>query len=65
VTDLIKRVVEGRTIVMVEHNLNVVSTLADQITVLNRGEILAEGNYDEVSKNPEVMEAYMGTTDAA
>lgn len=65
VTDLIKRVVQGRTIVMVEHNLNVVSTLADQITVLNRGEILAEGNYDEVSKNPEVMEAYMGTTDAA
>ncbi|MBQ0748002.1 MAG: ABC transporter ATP-binding protein [Marinobacter sp.] len=65
VTDLIKRVVEGRTIVMVEHNLNVVSTLADQITVLSRGEILAEGNYDEVSNNPEVMEAYMGTTDAA
>lgn len=65
VTDLIKRVVEGRTIVMVEHNLNVVSTLADQITVLNRGEILAEGNYDEVSNNPDVMEAYMGTTDAA
>lgn len=65
VTDLIKRVVEGRTIVMVEHNLSVVSTLADQITVLNRGEILAEGNYDEVSNNPQVMEAYMGTTDAA
>ncbi len=65
VTDLIKRVVEGRTIVMVEHNLSVVSTLADQITVLNRGEILAEGNYDEVSSNPDVMEAYMGTTDAA
>jgi len=65
VTDLIKRVVEGRTIVMVEHNLNVVSTLADQITVLSRGEILAEGNYEEVSNNPEVMEAYMGMTDAA
>lgn len=65
VTDLIRRVVEGRTIVMVEHNLEVVSTLADRITVLNRGEILAEGNYEEVSKNPEVMEAYMGTSDAA
>lgn len=65
VTDLIKRVVKGRTIVMVEHNLDVVSTLADRITVLNRGEILAEGNYDEVSTNPDVMEAYMGTTDAA
>jgi branched-chain amino acid transport system ATP-binding protein len=65
VTDLIKRVVEGRTIVMVEHNLNVVATLADTITVLNRGEVLAEGDYDTVSTNPSVMEAYMGTTDAA
>lgn len=63
VTDLIKKVLEGRTIVMVEHNLNVVSTLADTITVLNRGEVLAEGNYETVSKNPAVMEAYMGTTD--
>lgn len=64
VTDLIGRVVKGRTIVMVEHNLNVVSSLADRITVLNRGEILAEGDYDEVSNNPQVMEAYMGTTHA-
>ncbi|WP_203143061.1 ABC transporter ATP-binding protein [Marinobacter mangrovi] len=64
VTDLIGRVVKGRTIIMVEHNLNVVSTLADRITVLNRGEILAEGPYDEVSRNPEVMEAYMGASDA-
>ena len=60
VTDLIRKVSEGRTIVMVEHNLGVVSTLADTITVLNRGEVLAEGTYEEVSKNPEVMEAYMG-----
>lgn len=65
VTDLIGRVVEGRTIVMVEHNLSVVSTLADTITVLSRGEILAEGDYASVSRNPAVMEAYMGTTDAA
>jgi len=65
VTDLIRQVVEGRTIVMVEHNLNVVSTLADRITVLSRGEILAEGDYATVSTNPAVMEAYMGTTDAA
>lgn len=63
VTELIRKVLEGRTIVMVEHNLNVVSTLADTITVLNRGEILAEGPYESVSKNPAVMEAYMGTTD--
>lgn len=65
VTDLIREVVQDRTIVMVEHNLNVVSTLADRITVLNRGQILAEGDYDAVSTNPAVMEAYMGTTDAA
>lgn len=65
VTDLIGRVVKGRTIVMVEHNLSVVSTLADTITVLNRGEVLAEGDYESVSANPAVMEAYMGTTDAA
>ncbi len=64
VTELIGKVVKGRTIVMVEHNLNVVSSLADTITVLNRGEVLAEGNYDAVSQNPAVMEAYMGTTDA-
>ncbi|WP_166266974.1 ABC transporter ATP-binding protein [Marinobacter caseinilyticus] len=64
VTELIKRVVEGRTIVMVEHNLSVVSSLADTITVLNRGEILAEGDYDAVSNDPAVMEAYMGTSDA-
>lgn len=60
VTDLIKTVSAGRTIVMVEHNLGVVSKLADTITVLNRGEVLAEGPYETVSKNPAVMEAYMG-----
>ncbi|MAY62728.1 MAG: ABC transporter ATP-binding protein [Rhizobiales bacterium] len=60
VSDLIKSVSAGRTIIMVEHNLGVVAKLADRITVLNRGEVLAEGVYDEVSKNPAVMEAYMG-----
>ncbi|WP_166256677.1 ABC transporter ATP-binding protein [Marinobacter salicampi] len=64
VTELIKRVVEGRTIIMVEHNLSVVASVADTITVLNRGEILAEGDYQTVSNNPLVMEAYMGTVDA-
>ncbi len=63
VTDLIKQVAADRTVLMVEHNLKVVATLADTITVLNRGEILAEGPYEEVSRNPAVMEAYMGTTD--
>ena len=63
VTELIKRVSAGRTILMVEHNMSVVSTIADTITVLQRGAVLAEGPYAEVSKNPQVMEAYMGTTD--
>ena len=60
VADLSKRVSVGRTIIMVEHNLGVVSKLADAITVLSRGEVLAEGTYEQVSKNPAVMEAYMG-----
>ena len=49
---------------MVEHNLDVVAYLSDTITVLQRGSILAEGSYDEVSNNPEVRNAYMGTGDA-
>jgi branched-chain amino acid transport system ATP-binding protein len=64
VTQLIKKVSAGRTILMVEHNMNVVSTIADTITVLQRGAVLAEGPYAEVSRNPQVMEAYMGTVDA-
>jgi branched-chain amino acid transport system ATP-binding protein len=63
VTQLIKRVSVGRTILMVEHNMNVVSSIADTITVLARGSVLAEGNYAHVSKDPAVMEAYMGTTE--
>ncbi|GAB3464600.1 ABC transporter ATP-binding protein [Massilia terrae] len=61
VTSLIKKVSAGRTILMVEHNMNVVSGICDRISVLQRGSVLAEGSYDEVSRNPEVMEAYMGT----
>jgi branched-chain amino acid transport system ATP-binding protein len=60
-TELIRRVSKDRTVLMVEHNLAVVSDLSDMITVLARGEILAEGPYSQVSKNPEVVEAYMGT----
>ncbi len=63
VAQLIKRVSAGRTILMVEHNMNVVSHIADTITVLQRGAVLAEGPYSEVSKNPQVMEAYMGTAE--
>jgi len=58
---LIRRVAKDRTVLMVEHNLSVVADLSDQITVLARGEVLAEGTYAEVSKNPQVIEAYMGT----
>ena len=64
VTSLIKRVSANRTILMVEHNMNVVSSIADTITVLARGQIIAEGPYSEVSRNPQVMEAYMGTATA-
>ncbi len=63
VTQLIKKVAAGRTILMVEHNMKVVSIIADRITVLQRGAVLAEGNYEQVSTNAQVMEAYMGTTD--
>jgi len=61
VTELIKKVSAGRTILMVEHNMNVVSGICDWISVLQRGSVLAEGPYKEVSSNPQVMEAYMGT----
>lgn len=62
VADLIKQVSKDRTILMVEHNLHVVSKLADQITVLQRGSILTEGNYATVSNDPRVREAYMGSS---
>ncbi len=62
IRQLIKKVSAQRTILMVEHNMSVVSSIADTITVLQRGALLAEGPYAEVSKNPQVIEAYMGTT---
>lgn len=61
ITALVKKVSTNRTILMVEHNLKVVATLADRITVLQRGAILAEGPYSEVSQDPQVLEAYMGS----
>jgi branched-chain amino acid transport system ATP-binding protein len=57
-------VARGRTVLMVEHNMSVVSGISDTITVLQRGSVLAEGPYAEVSRNPQVMEAYMGTAHA-
>ncbi len=58
---LIRRAARDRTVLMVEHNLSVVADLSDWLTVLARGEVLAEGPYADVSKNPQVIEAYMGT----
>ncbi len=63
VTELIKRVSANRTVLMVEHNLSVVAQLSDTITVLNRGQVLAEGSYQEVSNDPRVLEAYVGTAE--
>jgi branched-chain amino acid transport system ATP-binding protein len=64
ITALVRRVAVNRTVLMVEHNLSVVSTLSDHITVLARGEVLAEGDYAQVSKHPDVVTAYLGTVDA-
>jgi branched-chain amino acid transport system ATP-binding protein len=58
---LIKRVAADRTVLMVEHNLNVVAKLSDRITVLSRGEIIAEGDYGTVSRHPDVIQAYLGS----
>ena len=61
ISALIKRVAANRTVLMVEHNLSVVETLSDTITVLARGEVLAEGDYRSVAQNPDVIQAYMGS----
>ncbi len=63
VVELIRKVSANRTVLMVEHNMSVVSNLCDTITVLARGAVLAEGPYAEVSKNPRVLEAYVGTVE--
>ena len=61
ISSLIRKVAANRTVLMVEHNMSVVAGISDIITVLQRGSILAEGPYAEVSRNPQVKEAYMGT----
>ena len=60
ISALIKKAAVNRTVLMVEHNLSVVEHLSDRITVLQRGEILAEGDYKSVSANPDVIQAYLG-----
>ena len=64
VVELIRKVAANRTVLMVEHNMSVIANLSDMITVLARGTVLAEGPYAEVSKNPLVLEAYVGSTEA-
>ena len=64
ISALIKKAAVNRTVLMVEHNLSVVSNLCHTITVLQRGEILAEGDYATVSRNPDVIQAYLGTAHA-
>lgn len=61
VTELIRQAAKGRTVLMVEHNLKVVSTLCDTVTVLARGQVIAEGDYATVSADPRVKEAYIGS----
>ena len=61
ISQLVRNAARTRTVLMVEHNLSVVADLSHTITVLTRGQILAQGSYEQVSRNPEVIEAYMGT----
>ncbi len=61
VAQLIKHVAAHRTVLMVEHNMNVVASIADTISVLQRGRVIAAGTYDKVARDPQVIEAYMGT----
>jgi branched-chain amino acid transport system ATP-binding protein len=62
---LVARVREGRTVVMVEHNMSVVAALADRVTVLQAGRVLASGTYDEVRADERVRAAYLGGSHAA
>jgi branched-chain amino acid transport system ATP-binding protein len=64
VTALIRQAAANRTVLMVEHNMHVIARIADTITVLQRGQVIASGPYAEVSRNPLVIEAYMGSAEA-
>jgi len=61
VADIIRDVARHRAVLMVEHNLSVVADICHHVTVLQRGEIIAEGDYDSVSQDPVVRSAYMGS----
>ena len=62
---LVRRIAEGRTVVFVDHNMHVVGSLADRVTVLQAGAVLAEGTYDEVRRDERVVTAYLGEADHA
>ena len=64
VTALIRQAAAERTVLMVEHNMQVVARIADTITVLQRGKVIASGQYAQVARDPQVVEAYMGSADA-
>jgi branched-chain amino acid transport system ATP-binding protein len=64
VTSLIRQVSQGRTTVLVEHNMGVIAELADRVTVLQYGKVLAEGSYDEVRRDARVIDAYLGQVDS-
>ena len=63
--DLVRRISSGRTVVFVDHNMHVVGSLADRVTVLQQGQVLAEGTYDEVRADERVVTAYLGEADHA
>ena len=64
VMEMIRKVAKGRTVLMVEHNMKVIAQLCDRVTVLQAGEKLAEGSYEEVARDPRVVEAYVGGSHA-
>ncbi|MBM0275223.1 ABC transporter ATP-binding protein [Micromonospora sp. STR1s_6] len=63
--ELVRRIAAGRTVVFVDHNMHVVGSLADRVTVLQQGRVLAEGAYDEVRNDERVITAYLGEADNA
>ncbi len=65
IIELIRGIRAGRTVVMVEHNMNVVASLADRVTVLQHGKVLVEGPYADIRHDPRVITAYLGDPDAA
>lgn len=64
IINLIRQAAVGRTILMVEHNMQVVAGLCDRITVMMRGKVMAEGTFDEIGKDPAVREAYLGVDES-